>query len=349
MMNDLGLTATQFGLATTMFYIAYIACGIPSNIVLARLGARIWIGTLMILWGLASTATMFATTPGTLYGLRVLVGITEAGFLPGMLLYLTYWFPEAYRARANALFMIAMPLTSALASAVSGYILGLDGALGLRGWQWLFLLEGLPSVLLGIAVYFYLDDKPAEAAWLNADEKAYLDRALRSEHDADPVPTAAVAKKSLLAELISPTVVKFGLAYFCLVNTLATVAVWAPLIVKSFSAGASNIYYRLAGRDPAGLHHHHDAALGTPFRPHAGAQMASDRADARLGRSAGSRPSTRPIRSCNCSEFASLRPVRTPRCRSSGPRQTMPSASRPAPLASQSLTRPATSAPRSIR
>jgi len=133
MMKDLGLTSTQFGLATTLFYIAYIACGIPSNIVLARIGARRWIGTIMIAWGLASTATMFATSPNTLYLLRVLVGITEAGFLPGMLLYMTLWFPPTYRARANALFMIAMPVTAALGSALSGYILGLDGTLGLKG------------------------------------------------------------------------------------------------------------------------------------------------------------------------------------------------------------------------
>jgi ACS family 4-hydroxyphenylacetate permease-like MFS transporter len=133
MMKDLGLSGTQFGLATTLFYIAYIAFGIPSNIVLARLGARKWIGTIMIAWGLASTATMFASSPNTLYLLRVLVGVTEAGFLPGVLLYMTYWFPSAYRARANAMFMIAMPVTAAVGSALSGYILALDGTLGLRG------------------------------------------------------------------------------------------------------------------------------------------------------------------------------------------------------------------------
>ena len=110
MVGDLGLTATQFGLATTLFYVAYIACGIPSNMILARVGARKWIGSIMIAWGLASTATMFATDANTLYLLRILVGITEAGFLPGMLLYLTFWFPNTYRARANALFMIAMPI-----------------------------------------------------------------------------------------------------------------------------------------------------------------------------------------------------------------------------------------------
>jgi len=238
MMKDLGLTSTQFGMATTLFYVAYIACGIPSNIALARIGARRWIGSIMIAWGLASTATMFATDATTLYWLRILVGITEAGFLPGMLLYMTFWFPNAYRARANALFMIAMPVTAGFGSALSGYILALDGTWGLHGWQWLFLLEGLPSAILGLAVFRYLDDKPAQASWLSADEKKTLERALAAEHKTDDVPQGE--KLGLVRELLSPTVIKFSVAYFCLVNTLAMIAVWTPLIVKSFSAGASN-------------------------------------------------------------------------------------------------------------
>ncbi len=237
MTKDLGLSSTQFGLATTLFYVAYIAFGIPGNVVLARIGARRWIGTIMIAWGLASTATMFATSPGTLYVLRVLVGVTEAGFLPGILLYLTYWFPAAYRARANALFMIAMPVTAAVGSALSGFILGLDGTLGLKGWQWLFLLEGLPSALLGFVVYAYLDDGPQHARWLDDDDKRALAATLAVEHKQD-VQTGAA--KSIVGELLSPVVVKFAIAYFCLVNTLAMVAVWTPLIVKSFSADASN-------------------------------------------------------------------------------------------------------------
>lgn len=245
MMKDLGLTSTQFGLATTLFYIAYIACGIPSNMVLARIGARVWIGSIMIAWGLASTATMFATDANTLYILRILVGIAEAGFLPGMLVYMTLWFPPAYRARANALFMIAMPVTAAFGSAVSGYILSLDGIWDLKGWQWLFMLEGLPSAILGLIVFSYLDDKPEDARWLSADEKAVLARSLQAPRKpaADQADTAAVktiADRSLFAELTSLTVIKFAVAYFCLVNTLAMVAVWAPLIVKSFSADASN-------------------------------------------------------------------------------------------------------------
>ncbi|MDB5935279.1 MAG: transporter [Massilia sp.] len=240
MMKDLGLTSTQFGLATTLFYIAYIACGIPSNIMLARVGARRWIGAIMLAWGLASSATMFATDPHTLYLLRVLVGITEAGFLPGMLLYLTFWFPAAYRARANAMFMIAMPVTAAVGSALSGFILGLDGVAGLKGWQWLFMLEGLPSALLGLAVFYYLDDRPQQARWLSAEEKATLARSLAADRPPEPAARAAPASPSLLAELVSPTVIKFAVAYFCLVNTLAMVAVWTPLIVKSFNDGASN-------------------------------------------------------------------------------------------------------------
>ena len=245
MMEDLGLTSTQFGLATTLFYVAYIACGIPSNVAMARIGARIWIGSIMIAWGLASTATMFATDANTLYILRVLVGIAEAGFLPGMLVYMTLWFPPAYRARANALFMIAMPFTAAFGSAISGYILSMDGIWDLKGWQWLFMLEGLPSVILGVIVFSYLDDKPEDAKWLSADEKAVLARSLQaqrkpSEDPAAAAPDKTAGERSLLAELTSLTVIKFAVAYFCLVNTLAMVAVWAPLIVKSFSADASN-------------------------------------------------------------------------------------------------------------
>lgn len=244
MMQDLGLSGTQFGFATTLFYIAYIACSIPSNIVLARIGARKWIGSMMIAWGLASTATLFASGPASLYALRFLVGVTEAGFLPGMLLYLTYWFPSAYRARANALFMIAMPVTAAVGSALSGLILGLDGHWGLKGWQWLFLLEGMPSVFLGVAVYGYLDDSPNKANWLSKLEQQVLARMLEAEQKpaASKAAEQATAQKNttVLAEMCSPTVLKFGLAYFCLVNTLAMVAVWTPLIVKSFSGDASN-------------------------------------------------------------------------------------------------------------
>jgi len=239
MMGDLGLSSTQFGMATTLFYIAYIACGIPSNMALAKVGARKWIGSLMIAWGLASTATLFATDASSLYLLRILVGITEAGFLPGVLLYLTFWFPAAYRARANALFMIAMPFTAGFGSALSGLILGLDGVWGLHGWQWLFLLEGLPSVIMGFVVFGYLNDTPQQARWLSREDKQHLQHALA----ADTPPsnrTTGDGPGSLLREMLSPTVLMFSLVYFCLVNTLAMIAVWTPLIIKSISAADSS-------------------------------------------------------------------------------------------------------------
>jgi MFS transporter, ACS family, 4-hydroxyphenylacetate permease len=255
MMKDLGLTSTQFGFATTLFYLAYIACGIPSNLALARFGARRWIAFIMIAWGLASTATMFATNARTLYGLRILVGVTEAGFLPGMLLYLTCWFPPAWRARANALFMIAMPVTAAFGSAVSGFILKLDGHAGLAGWQWLFVLEGLPAVLLGCVALRYLDDTPAAARWLSATEKRTLDAELAGgsatrEPESTTTNAKANATTTIWQQIKSPVVIRFAAAYFCLVNTLAMVAVWAPLIVKGFSAGASNVTIGLIATIP---------------------------------------------------------------------------------------------------
>ncbi|MFZ5937333.1 MFS transporter [Pseudomonas sp. HS6-2] len=239
MMGDLGLSSTQFGMATTLFYIAYVACGIPSNMALAKVGARRWIGSLMIAWGLASTATLFATDASSLYLLRMLVGITEAGFLPGVLLYLTFWFPAAYRARANALFMIAMPFTAGFGSALSGLILSLDGVWGLHGWQWLFLLEGMPSVVMGFVVFGYLNDRPAQAHWLSQEEKQQLQQALAADKPAT-TDTEKDEPGSLLREMLSPTMLLFSLVYFCLVNTLAMIAVWTPLIIKSISAADSS-------------------------------------------------------------------------------------------------------------
>jgi len=251
MMKDLGLTSTQFGFATTLFYVAYVACGIPGNLALARVGARRWISFIMIAWGVASTATMFATNAHTLYVLRMIVGVTEAGFLPGMLLYLTCWFPPAWRARANALFMIAMPVTAALGSAVSGFILKLDGHAGLAGWQWLFVLEGMPAALLGCVAFFYLDDTPRAARWLTDAEKRALEAEIAGAHASALLAAHTPSQRpGLWQQLKSPVVIRFAAAYFCLVNTLAMVAVWAPLIVKGFSASTSNVTVGLLATIP---------------------------------------------------------------------------------------------------
>ncbi|MGL4859144.1 MAG: 4-hydroxyphenylacetate permease [Enterobacteriaceae bacterium] len=244
--KDLGLTSTMFGLAATLFYVTYVMFGIPSNVMLSIIGARRWIATIMVLWGIASTATMFATGPTSLYILRMIVGITEAGFLPGILVYLTYWFPAFFRARANALFMIAMPVTMALGSLVSGYILALDGVMDLKGWQWLFLLEGIPSVLLGFIVWFYLDDSPDKANWLTKEDKACLRDMMEEDRLALVQPGGAISHSamqqgSLWKEIFTPVVILYTLAYFCLTNTLSAINIWTPQILQSFNQGSSNI------------------------------------------------------------------------------------------------------------
>ncbi|EDD5833809.1 4-hydroxyphenylacetate permease [Salmonella enterica subsp. enterica serovar Enteritidis] len=253
--KDLRLNATMFGLATTLFYVTYVIFGIPSNIILGIVGARRWIATIMVCWGLASTATMFATGPTSLYILRMIVGITEAGFLPGVLVYLTYWFPAYFRARANALFMVAMPVTMMLGSAASGYIMSMDGILDLKGWQWLFLLEGFPSVLLGIIVWIYLDDTPAKAKWLTDEDK----KTLKDMMDADKLDLvqpegglshSALQKASMWREIFTPVIILYTLAYFCLTNTLSAVNIWTPQILQSFNEGSSNIVIGLLAAIP---------------------------------------------------------------------------------------------------
>ncbi|MBO2888269.1 4-hydroxyphenylacetate permease, partial [Providencia rettgeri] len=243
--KDIGLTSTMFGLAATLFYATYVIFGIPSNIMLGIVGARRWIATIMVLWGIASTATMFATGPTSLYVLRMLVGIAEAGFLPGILVYLTYWFPAYFRARANALFMIAMPVTMAFGSLASGYILGMDGILDLKGWQWLFLLEGFPSVILGVLVWFYLDDSPKKAKWLTQEDKDTLQEMMDQDQLELVQPHGskshtALQNKSLWKEIFTPVILMYTVAYFCLTNTLSAINIWTPQIMQSFNEGSSN-------------------------------------------------------------------------------------------------------------
>ncbi|WP_058910468.1 4-hydroxyphenylacetate permease [Entomohabitans teleogrylli] len=246
--KDLGLTSTMFGLAATLFYVTYVLCGIPSNIMLAKVGARRWIAAIMVVWGIASTCTMFATDATTLYLLRMLVGIAEAGFLPGILVYLTWWFPAYHRARANALFMIAMPVTMMLGSILSGYILEMDGLWNLKGWQWLFLLEGLPSVILGVVTWFFLNDTPDQANWLSSEEKQTLNEMIARER------TSAIAmaptRRSLWREVLTPAILLYTLAYFCLTNTLSAINIWTPQILQSFNTGSSNVTIGLLAAIP---------------------------------------------------------------------------------------------------
>jgi ACS family tartrate transporter-like MFS transporter len=185
--HDLGLSATQYGLGAGLFFLGYCVFEIPSNLILERVGARLWIARIMIVWGLVSMATMFIYDVTSFMAARIILGIAEAGFFPGMVLYVTYWIPANERARVNALFMTAAPVSVIVGAPVSEALLSMHGLWGLRGWQWLFLLEGLPAVILGVMALKILTDRPEQADWLQPDEREWLaatmtaERAARSE------------------------------------------------------------------------------------------------------------------------------------------------------------------------
>src|SRR3569833_752870 len=161
MNHDIGLTQAAFGLGGGLFYVTYVLFEIPSNLAMKKVGPRLWIARIMLSWGLVSAAMAFVTGPYSFYAVRLLLGAAEAGFFPGVILYLTYWFPRAYRARIIAIFMVAITVSSFLGSPISASLLQVDGVLGLRGWQWMFFLEAVPAVLLGLATIFVLPDRPS--------------------------------------------------------------------------------------------------------------------------------------------------------------------------------------------
>ncbi len=232
MRQDLGLSATVFGLAVSIFYVGFIIFEIPSNVVMARVGARIWLSRIAITLGLASVATMFATGPQSLLVIRFLLGVAEAGMVPGLLLYFTYWFPRAYRARANGWLLVSMPVAGVVTAILSGAILDLNGALGLAGWQWLFLLLGTPSILMGIAGAWYLTDRPDRARWLSDPEKSALTASLA---EARPQAAATTQAKGLgwAHALFSRDVMFLAIANLGVFITLAVLTSWAPQIVRT--------------------------------------------------------------------------------------------------------------------
>jgi MFS transporter, ACS family, tartrate transporter len=179
--RDLGLSATEYGFGAGLFFLSYCLFEIPSNLILERVGARRWIARIMIGWGLVSMGTMFITDVGSFMAARALLAIAEAGFFPGMVLYLTYWIPATDRARTGALFMMAAPVAVIVGAPVSQARLKLDGALGLRGWQWLFLIEGLPAVVLGLLSLRVLTDRPEVATWLSEEDRGWLSKTMAEE------------------------------------------------------------------------------------------------------------------------------------------------------------------------
>src|SRR5215469_4265038 len=174
MNKDIGLSATAFGLGAGIFFLSYFLFEVPSNLLLVRFGARRWIARIMFTWGILSGAMAFVTGETGFYVVRLLLGAAEAGFFPGIIYYLTLWFPACYRARIVGYFMAAIPLSSVIGAPLSGFILDMEGVLGFRGWQWLFIIEALPAVVLSGVAYFYLTDGPADARWLPQDEREWL-------------------------------------------------------------------------------------------------------------------------------------------------------------------------------
>jgi len=238
MNQALGFSEAAFGLGAGLFFIAYFLFEVPSNLFLERVGARVWIARIMISWGIVSAAFAFipsiskatgASNETVFYSLRLLLGGCEAGFFPGIIFYLTLWFPAVYRARVISFFMLAIPMSSIVGSPISGLLLGLNGW-GLDGWQWLFILEALPSILVGLAVLFYLTDFPRQAGWLQQDEIAWLENVQATEKS----NKEKVEHLSLFQALTDIRILACALVYFCLNAAGYGVAFFLPTIIKGF-------------------------------------------------------------------------------------------------------------------
>ncbi|AWI87962.1 MFS transporter [Methylobacterium sp. DM1] len=230
MNKDLGFSSAVFGFGAGIFFFGYFLFEVPSNIILDKVGARIWIARVMITWGIISGAFAFVQGEYSFYTLRFLLGAAEAGFFPGIILYLSYWFPTRYRAGVVSLFMAAAPISVVLGSPISSALLGMEGVLGLHGWQWMFLIEAVPAVVLGVVVLFYMTDRPEKARWLSDEQRAWLVAEMNEEHARKQVS----AKHGILAGMADPRVLALALIYFGTSAGLYTLGIWAPQIIKSF-------------------------------------------------------------------------------------------------------------------
>lgn len=228
--RDLHLTDTAYGLGAALYFIGQLLFDLPSNLLLQKVGARIWIARIMITWGIIAALMMFVTGERSFYAMRLLLGISEAGFFPGVILYLSFWFPSQERAKAVAKFMTATSIAGVLGAELSRVLLQLEGRYGLHGWQWLFLLEGVPTVLLGVSVLFVLRDGPDEAPWLTDDEKKFLD----GELERDRNEGGATDKQKLLDAFKMPMV--WVLAVIFMLDQLGvyTVNFWMPTVLAGF-------------------------------------------------------------------------------------------------------------------
>jgi MFS transporter, ACS family, tartrate transporter len=239
MNQDLGLSQTAYGFGAGIFFLAYFVFEVPSNLLLERFGARKWIARIMLSWGILSGLMAFIPQIGRVTGLgneysfylvRVLLGVAEAGFFPGIIFYLTLWFPAVYRARIVGYFMAAIPLSTVIGAPISGLLFYLHGGFGFTGWQWLFIIEALPAIILSVFVFFYLTDSPADAAWLEPGERAWLaDRLLAERRQRE-----AVREYTVTQALVDPRVIALSLVYFGAVATNYGLGFFLPQIVKGF-------------------------------------------------------------------------------------------------------------------
>lgn len=227
MLSDLSFSNTIYGIGAGIFFLGYVLFEVPSNILMHKVGARLWIARIMISWGLIGATMAFVHTPTQFYVLRFLLGVAEAGFIPGVLLYLTYWFPAAWRGRIIALFLAAIPMSNIIGGPLSGWILtALNGTAEMRGWQWLFIVETIPSVLLGFVVLRFLDDRVENAHWLTDEEKAHI------KQDIDSEAKQSGEHVSAMDALKSARVWLLGVAYFCVASSIYISSFWMPTLIK---------------------------------------------------------------------------------------------------------------------
>lgn len=235
MRTQLGFNDAVYGLGAGMFFAGYVMFQVPINVILQRIGARRSISGLMIIWGIISACMLFVRTPTQFYAMRFLLGVAEAGFFPGVIFYMRAWFPNSVRARAIALFMTAAPLSGVVGGPLSGALLGIQKA-GLAGWQWLFLIEGLPAIMLGVLVFLVLVDRPELAPWLREDERSWLVATLARE---SPQQQPATAKGNPLAALKNPVVWILAFAYFGTSTGSFGISLWLPTVLHKISAAGN--------------------------------------------------------------------------------------------------------------
>jgi MFS transporter, ACS family, tartrate transporter len=242
MTRDLGFSAYVFGLGAGIFFVGYCLFEVPSNLILHRVGGRRWIARIMITWGFVAGAMAFMSSVSSFYWLRFLLGVAEAGFFPGILYYLTQWVPAASRARLTGRFMTAIPISTAIAGPLSSAILRLDGVYGISGWRWLFLIETIPSLLLGFITLLYLPDTPARAKWLAKDEQQWLENTLQRER----LKNDGARGPGVLKALMDPRVLILSLCYFGVELGLYGVILWIPQIFATMALPAASVGYVIA-------------------------------------------------------------------------------------------------------